>query len=296
MSNRTRRSRRWRGLSACLLIAACGESTGPEPVTPLTRSSDHFVFESNTARATTAEMDAGIQQAEDHYAAIAALIGANRVPAGKITVILEGDKTPDRTGGYVDEDGAVRISRYRQDLGGYFGVLAHEIAHALRYTYWHRFNVGPWENFGYIEEGFAEYVAIAVHPDKPGFPFYGYPPDVITGQRLIRGEGIPQQVMREGHDLNTPCEWQTYPLRASWFLYVDETYGRQAVLGIAFSTVETTTEMIENLLGDPIEVVDASWEQWQRARYAAIPGAAQIAAPYFEKFEDVPICVEGEDW
>jgi len=36
--------------------------------------------------------------------------------------------------------------------------------------------------------------------------------------------------------------------------------------------------------------------QWQRDRYAAIPNAAQIAAPYFEKFGNEPICEAGEDW
>ena len=296
MSNRTQRSPHWTGLSAFLLVAACGGSTEPEPATPLTRESAHFVFESTTARATPAEMDSGIQQAEAHHAAISALVGASLIPAGRITVILEGDKRSDSTGGYIDEQGSVHISRYRQDLGGYFGVLAHELAHALRYTYWHHFNVGPWENFGFIEEGFAEFVAIAVHPDKPGFPFYGYPPDVITGQRLIRGEGIPMQVMRDRHDLNSPCEWQTYPLRASWFGYIEHEYGREAVLSIAYSEVETTNQRIENLLGATIEQVDAAWEQWLLARYAAIPGADDIARPYFEKFGNEPVCEAGVDF
>ena len=284
------------GLAALFILAGCGGSTEPEPTVPLSRSSEHFEFESNTARATAAEMDLGIQQAEQHHAAIAALVGENRIRTGKITVYLKGDKTDAETGGYVDENGAVHISRYRQDLGGYFGSLAHEIAHALRYSYWHRFNVGPWENFGFIEEGYAEYAAIAVHPGKMGFPFYGYSPDIITAQRLIRGEGIPQQVMRDRHDLNSRCEWQTYPLRASWFRYVEDEYGLEAVLAIAFSEVETTDERIESVLATSLEQVDADWEQWLLARHAAVPNAADIAAPYFQKFGAEPICQAGVDW
>ena len=279
-----------------LLIAACGSSTEPEPVESLTRSSEHFEFMSNTARATEAEMDLGVAEAEEQWSAISALVGPELTPSAKITVILDGDKTPDRTGAYVDEQGRIHVTRYRQDLGGYFGPLAHEVAHAMRYTYWHTYNVGPWDNFGYIEEGFAEYAAILADPDKAGFPFYGHDPDVITGHRLARGEGIPQQVMRDRHDLNSPCEFQAYPLRASWFLYVRETYGAQAVLDIAYSTVETTNARIEEVLGDPLAEVDAAWEQWQRNRYAAIPNAAQLAAPYFQKFGNEPTCVAGEDW
>jgi hypothetical protein len=296
MSSRTQRLRFWPGLPACLLIAACGNSTEPEPVEPLTRSSEHFEFVSNTARATEAEMDFGIQEAEAHWAAVSALIGPEHTPSAKITVLLDGDYSPERTGAYVDERGRIHVTRYREDLGGYFGPLAHEIAHAMRYTYWHTYNVGPWDNFGYIEEGFAEYAAILADPDKTGFPFYTYDPDVITGHRLVRGEGIPQQVMRNRHDLNTACEWQTYPLRASWFMYVRETYGSQAVLDIAYSTVETTSARIESVLGTSLPDVDVAWEQWQRDRYEAIPNAAEIADPYFQKFQGAPICVEGEDW
>ena len=296
MSSRTRRLRLWPGLPACLLIAACGNSTEPEPVTPLTSESAHFVFESNTARATDAEMDFGIQEAEAHWTAISALVGPERTPSAKITVLLDGDYSSDRTGAYVDDRGRIHVTRYREDLGGYFGPLAHEVAHAMRYSYWHRFQVGLWENFGYIEEGFAEYAAILADPDKAGFPFYGNDPDAITGQRLIRGEGIPQQVMRDRHDLNTPCQWQTYPLRASWFRYVEEQYGREAVLSIAYSEVETTGEMIEALLGATLEQVDAAWEQWQLARYAAIPNPDAIVQQYFQKFGNEPICEAGVDW
>lgn len=296
MSNDTRRFRLRAGLWACLFVAACGGSTEPEPTTPLARSSAHFDFESTTAEATPAEMDAGISLAEALYEDIAVLVGANHLPGRKIKVILEGPFRPDRSGGYIDEQGNVHLSRYRADLGGYFGSLAHEVAHAFRYTYWHRFLVGPWQNFGFIEEGFAEFVAQQVYPEKGGFPFYLYPEDVVVGHMLIRGDAIPMQVMRDRHDLNTPCEWQTYPLRASWFRYVDETYGRAAVLAIAYAEVETTNEMIEDLLGTPIAQVDAGWDQWLRARYAAIPNAEVVAQAYMSRFGDQHFCQAGVDY
>jgi hypothetical protein len=296
MSGFTRRSSRSLGLAACLFMAACGGSTEPEPATPLARSSAHFDFESTTAEATAAEMDAGIELAEAQYEDIAVLVGANHLPGRKIKIILEGPYRSDRSGAYIDEQGGVHLSRYRADLGGYFGSMAHEIVHAFRYSYWHRFNVGPWKNFGFIEEGFAEFVAQQVYPEKGGFPFYLHPEDVVVGHMLIRGDAIPMQVMRDRHDLNTPCEWQTYPLRASWFRYVDETYGRAAVLAIAYAEVETTNEMIEGLLGTPMAQVDAGWNQWLRARYAAIPNADALAQAYLARFGDQHFCQAGVDY
>lgn len=279
------------------LLCACGSSTEPEPATPLTRESAHFEFTSDTRRATQAEMESGIQQAEAHRAAISSLVGADRLPDRRIAVILEGDFRSDRSGGYVDEEGRIHISRYRADLGGYFGVLAHELTHALRYEYWHEHAVGGWENFGFIEEGFAEFVALTVHPDKPGFPYYGYDPDVVTGHLVVRGDDMPLQVLRDRHDdLNTRCQWQAYPQRASWFGYVDETFGRDAVLAIAYSEAETTDRMIEDLLGASLAEVDAEWRGWLLARYAAIPNADDAAAAYLRRFGEEHFCEAGIDY
>lgn len=296
MSELVGRARSWIVLVAALALGACGSSTEPEPSVPLSRSSAHFDFESTTAEATAAEMDAGIGLAELLYDDIANLVGPNQLPGRRITVILEGDFRSDRSGGYIDEAGNVHLSRYRGDLGGYFGSLAHEIAHAFRYTYWHRFNVGPWENFGFIEEGFAEFVAQQIYPEKRGFPFYGHPEDAVVGHMLLRGDAIPFQVMRDRHELNTTCEWQTYPLRASWFRYVDQAYGRAAVLAIAYAEVETTNAMIQGVLGVPVSQVDADWDQWLRARYAALPGADAEAAAYLARFGGQHMCRAGVEF
>lgn len=289
------------GLAATLpllaILAGCGDSTGPGEIAPLIRQSAHFEFRSNTELAAVAEIEFGIRQAEADYAAISDLVGAARLPDRMITVILEGDKRSGRAGGYIDEEGTVHLSRYGDNLGGYFGALAHEVAHAVRYDYWQENGVGGWENFGFIEEGFAEFIAVEVHPGKSGFPYYGYPEDVIAGHLLIRGADIPLQALRERHDeLNSPCEWQAYPQRASWFRYIDETFGRDAVLSIAYAEVETTTQMIEGVLGVPVAQVDADWREWLLARYAAIPDADEVAAAYLDRFGNEQFCVEGVDY
>ena len=98
------------------------------------------------------------------------------------------------------------------------------------------------------------------------------------------------------HELNGPCEWQAYPERASWFRFVDEVFGRAAVLEIAYSEVETSSEMIEGVLGTALEQVDADWEQWLLARYAAIQGADGIAQAYRDRFSGEHTCVAGVDY
>jgi hypothetical protein len=296
MSICTWQRRLW-GLLIVLYLTGCGDSTGPEPAAPLIRESAHFEFVSSTANASTIEIETGIQQAEAHFTAISNLVGASQMPSGRITVILEGDKQDNRPGGYVDGEGAIHLSRYREDLGGYFSMLAHELAHALRYEYWHRHNMGAWQNFGFIEEGFAEFVALRIHPDKTGFPFYSFPEDVIAGHWLIRGEAIPLRVLRENHDeLNNLCEWQAYPERASWFRFIDEAFGREAVLAIAYSDVETSSAMIEGVLGTGLEHVDAAWEQWLLGRYAAIQRAEDIARDYWDRFGGEYTCAAGVDY
>jgi hypothetical protein len=263
----------------------------------LVRESAHFEFVSTTANASTAEMEAGIQQAERHFSAITDLVGASRIPSARITVILEGDKRPGRTGGYIDEQGAIHLSRYPHDQGGYFSLLAHELAHAVRYGYWHRHRTWTWPNFGFIDEGFAEFVAQRIHPGKTGFPFYGFPEDVVTGHMLLRGDAIPMAVLRENHEaLNGPCEWQAYPERASWFRYVEEAFGIEVVLAIAYAEVPTSSTMIEDLLGTELSQVDADWEQRLLTRYAAIEGAEDIALAYLDRFSGAYFCASGADY
>lgn len=60
-------------------------------------------------------------------------------------------------------------------------------------------------------------------------------------------------------------------------------YGRQAVMDIAYSTQEMTPEYIQSVLGEPLTVVDANWRDWVLARYADHPAADQEAAQYRQR-------------
>jgi hypothetical protein len=277
-------------LLLCLLLHGCGhEPTAPDP----RLESEHFLFIAEAGDATQAEMEDGIQRAEAHFAAIAGIIGAERVPSRTITVVLRGSCDGMR----VDEEGRMLLCRYSAALGGYYGALAHELTHAMRYDFWAQHGTWSWPSFGFFEEGFAEFVALLVDPDKLGSPFFGYPEDVVAGYWVVTGQAIPNDILRpRNQELNDPCTNQAYPQRASWFHYIDDTYGRAAVLAVAYSQVEVTSEVAETLLGVGLAQVDSGWEQWVSARYDAIPNADSLAQAYRRWVPESTVCVAGVDY
>ncbi|WKV11708.1 hypothetical protein [Marivirga harenae] len=69
-------------------------------------------------------------------------------------------------------------------------------------------------------------------------------------------------------------------MRASWFRFVDETYGRHATLEIMYGGREMTPEVVEEILGDSLVNVDDTWQTWIIERYESHPGADTEAAAY----------------
>ncbi len=275
-----------------LVTLGCGDLT--EPVQVLRLDSEHFVFYSTTEWATMAEMELGIEMAEGHFGSIEDIVGAASAPTEKITVLLEGDLQA--RGPYFDFSG-VHMYRYADAEGGYWALLAHELVHAFRKDYVLTVEAWNWPSFGFFEEGFAELVAQVIEPDKRGFPFYGFPEDVVAGQWLVRGEYIPPATLRERHaELNQPCEIQAYPERASWFRFIDEIYGRQTVLDLAYPDSEPTTEVVQVLLGIGLEQLDQQWDEWLRARYQAYPNAEQVAQQFRQRTSGHRVCRSGVEF
>jgi hypothetical protein len=154
-----------------------------------------------------------------------------------------------------------------------------------------------WPTNRFFDEGFAEFLAQSVDPHKRGFPFYGFHEDAVVGQLLVRDEDIPLNVLRTRHaDLNRPCEIQAYPQRASWFRFVDETYGREATLNLAYPHTEPTSGVVLGLLGVGLEELDQAWEAWIMARYNALPGADDLGQAYRERTSWAHVCRAGADY
>lgn len=285
-----------RGIFPVLLalpFSACGgDTTGPEPEF----RSEHFLFVDQAGDATHWEIEEGMRKAEAHHTAIAAILGRNRIRARTITVMLGGSVgTCSQT--RVDEEGRILLCRHPPRFGGYYGALAHELTHAMRYDFWIQHSTWRWPSFGFYEDGFAEFVALLVDPAKTGFPFFGYPVDLVAGYWVVSGQAVPHDILRpRNQELNDPCQNQAYTQRASWFRYIDETYGRSAVLSLAYSEVEITTDVAETVLGIGLGELDSDWMQWATARYEAIPRADSLARAYRRWVPESAVCLAGVDF
>lgn len=245
---------------------------------PLELSSEHFLFVADTYTSSEEEMQAGIERGEALYAAIAAIIEPSVSLDSVIEVHLDGNAGSGYP--YVDDNGAIHLYKFSDEEDGYWALFAHELTHAIAIDYQLQFGTFEWESLWFYFEGWAEYMAQVVQPDKSGFPLYGFNEAVVLGHWLSVSD-LTLDSLRNNHEaLNMKCQIQSYPMRASWFRYIVAAYGFQAAMNINYSKTEMTPEYIEALLGESLPVVDANWRDWVLARYADQQGADQEAEQY----------------
>ena len=277
-----------------LPLWGCAERDPADPnAFELRWESEHLVLLAHEGAATTADAEAILAYGESVFDPIASFLGTARVPNRKVEVLLMGAGA-DR---FVDGDGRIVLHRKPAPQGGYFDGFAHELTHALRYDYWQQYGTWVWPSFGFFEDGVAELVAVTVDPDKPGFPFFGFAEDVVAGYWVTSGQAIPHAILRpRNQELNQPCDHQAYTQRASWFRYIDETYGRATTLALAYAPVEVSDSVTQDLIERSLSQLDAEWEAWITARYAAIPNADSLALAYRAWVPESRVCVAGEDY
>ena len=132
------------------------------------KESEHFSLVSNTDHSTIKEAESVLNRAEELYTKILQILGESRAPKNRITIRLEGDFK--EKGPYFDNLG-IHLFRYSVEENGYFALLAHEMAHAIREDYYIEYDPWRWPNYPYLDEGLAEYVAQLVDPEKTGFSY-----------------------------------------------------------------------------------------------------------------------------
>ena len=197
-----------------------------------------------------------------------------------------------QTSPHLDDEGTVHMWRFSKEEGGYRAMYAHELVHAVAFDALVAPALEQSDQAGFYLEGWAEYVALLVDPDKTGFPLFGHDEDVVVGHWLAHG-GPSMAELRERHDeLNMRCQGQAYILRASWFRYVDEELGRVVVLDLAAARDGLDPDAVEQVLGASLEQVDADWAAWAVARYEAHPDADAEAEAYLGRMGWYEPCVE----
>ena len=287
---------RWMRLGSLLVFGfypGCADDA-VSPSVQLRLESEHFIFESTTEKASEGEMSEGIVLAEELFEKVSAFLGPDHTPSDRIRVMLEGDFGTQ--GAYVDFDG-IHLFRHPPTDGGYWAVFAHEIVHAFGVPWFIAHAAWDWPTYRFFDEGFAEYVAAEVDPDRRGFPFYGYPEDVVVGGWVVSGTAIPPATLRERHEqFNTRCDLQAYTERASWFRYLDESFGRAAVLQVVYPEMEPTSALVEGVVGVGLDEVDSAWEAWIRDRYASYPSAEAIAQAFRDRTRWYQTCLTGVDF
>lgn len=280
-------------LHILVLIMLCTCDNAPEPRN-IELESPHFRILATTKTTTDAEIKAIRDIGEDLLEKIAAFLGPERLPSEKITIRLEGNFTGQ--GPYFDAYG-IHLFRYSVEEGGYFATLAHEMVHAFNKQSFIDRETWTWPSFGFFDEGLAEYVAQKVDSGKTGFPFYGYPEDIVAGDLVAQEQFIPFDTLRRHHEaLNQKCMLQTYPQRTSWMRHIDEEFGRDTLLALYYSSLEPVDSVVRTITGLGLHELDVAWHDWIAARYAQIPGAAETSASFRLHTSWYGMCREGVEF
>jgi hypothetical protein len=266
------------------------------------RESAHFVFVWRQAETPPEDIEAAVTLAEDLFARLSDVLGPERVPSKQLIVTFKGDwRSPTGQPRYpsVDAMGRIHLFRFPGVGGGYLGKLGHEMVHAFRMEWrWNR-RRPPGQAFGFVEEGFAEWLATHVEPHSLAFPSYGFPIQVVAGQWLMNQEAPPLRTLVERHGwLNLHCLPQSYALRGSFFQYLHATFGKEALLQLAYSDEALTMALFTKVFGRDFEVLEQDWREQTLTAFAATAEGAQLARDYRAKtpVQFMYICQAGQDY
>jgi len=228
---------------------------------------EHLVIQWREGESAEA-IEAAKTQGEHYFAVLEEMLG--HAPSHKLHVVLNGPaEQPDGSWGTPRVDGWSRIHLYRYGPThhGYFSALAHEMVHAFRFS---RMPHHDW----FFEEGFAEFVALRVDDSLEGFPWYGYPVDLVVGQWFARDEALPLAGLRSRHrELNMPCKLQAYSLRSGFFDWLGRTHGDEKVLELASREKAGALADYQEVFGSDFPTLAGQWRSAARAPYKALEDA-----------------------
>ena len=272
-------------------VAGCAspQKPGPaQPSAPVTTAehsleTPHFLIRWADGAATDAEVAAVRDRGERALARYHELLGPERLPTGRLGVILEGDAKHGEVPTVSMDTGDLLLFRFPGVGGGYEAPLAHELMHALRW----RLTKDParaTDTFLFVEEGFAETMAVEAGFPSLGFPTFGFPVAVAAGTWIESGQDIPlADLVRHHGALNFRCMAQAYNLRLSFMTYLRQRVGLEPLIRLAYASEPLRPEALERVAGEDLSALGQHWRSWARAQYDAVADHQVQAALYREK-------------
>ena len=276
-------------LSSLTIVALAEEENADAHIV----ETEHLMFYWQEGAVSDEGLEMAQTMGEQFYAAIRDLLGYD--PKAKIVIVMEGNaQRADGSWGYPHVDSWRRIHLYRfgPTPDTYFSALAHEMVHVFRF---HRRPHHDW----FLEEGFAEFVALRVDPSLQGFPWYDTPIAVVAGQWIANEEDIPLQLLRDNHRaLNLPCKAQSYALRSAYFDYLGKTYGDDKVLELAGQERAGALPDYEKFFDKDFDALADEWRESLLAEYNEVDGVDKLSRRYREEspIKYMPVCQKGEQF
>jgi len=281
--------RKWKTslLAPALFLFIASPVAAEDSESPSSRETDHLSI--RWVEGVSAEaVEAVAKQGEVFYDAIATLLG-EELPR-RIPILLGGPaESPDRTQRshpHVDSFGRIQLFRYGGRDVSYLSPLAHEMVHVFRFK---RRRQADW----FFEEGFAEFVALTVDSSLSGFPWYDTPVEIAAGQWIASDADLPLEKLREEHRaLNLPCKAQSYALRSSFFRYLGNEYGKEAILEMAGKESAGDLADYRSILKKDFSELESEWRAWLLATYRSIDNVEVLAKRYREEtpIQYMPVC------
>lgn len=265
-------------------------------------STEHFVVYYRRQETSQEQAKNVLMVGEKYFEKLKSYLGENRTPK-RLKIFLEGNayNSTQKTFRYpsVDKNGDIRLYRFSGEIFPYSEAIPHEMVHAFRTLAWkeksgHDYLTG----FGFVEEGFAEFVSVMIASEYKSFVRYGYPLEAIIGFLFEDDKEIPLEVLFEHHEINPKCIAQAYPLRASFFQFLNASFGKEKVFSLAYYPLPLSQQTFKEIFGYSFGELIVQWKTFATDSYKNLNNGFQLKEDYKTK---TPImhfyfCQAGKDW
>ena len=141
-------------------------------------------------------------------------------------------------------------------------------------------------------------MSIQTAPKFKGFVRYGFPLEIVVGFLIEDQKEIPLGILFDRHELNPKCVAQAYPLRASFFQYLFETYGQEKVFQLAYYEKTISKDLFSDIFTKSFDSLLVEWRRYALEKYNNYPENKKLKKAYLETtpISRFQFCKVGTDW